>query len=92
MSSLMQQTYRDGTPLKDHEIAHMLIALLMAGQHTSSSSVAWSLLHLADNVAVACVIRSPVRRTLTAFPQRGDLPGAGEAVGEPRRLVPRHHL
>lgn len=48
MSSLMQQKYRDGTPLPDHEIAHILIALLMAGQHTSSSSLAWTVLHLAD--------------------------------------------
>ena len=48
MSSLMQQKYRDGTPLPDHEIAHILIALPMAGQHTSSSSLAWTVLHLAD--------------------------------------------
>ena len=48
MNSLMQQKYRDGTPLLDHEIAHILIALLMAGQHTSSSSLAWSVLHIAD--------------------------------------------
>ncbi len=48
MNSLMQQKYRDGTPLPDHEIAHILIALLMAGQHTSSSSLAWTVLHLAD--------------------------------------------
>nr|AEB00644.1 sterol 14 alpha-demethylase [Ganoderma lucidum]AEB00645.1 sterol 14 alpha-demethylase [Ganoderma lucidum] len=48
MSSLMLQKYRDGTPLPDHEIAHILIALLMAGQHTSSSSLAWTVLHLAD--------------------------------------------
>ncbi|PIL35698.1 cytochrome P450 [Ganoderma sinense ZZ0214-1] len=48
MNSLMQQKYRDGTPLPDHEIAHILIALLMAGQHTSSSSLAWTMLHLAD--------------------------------------------
>ena len=39
MASLMQQRYRDGTPLPDHEIAHILIALLMAVQHTSSSSL-----------------------------------------------------
>ncbi|TFK94047.1 sterol 14 alpha-demethylase [Polyporus arcularius HHB13444] len=48
MASLMKQRYRDGTPLRDHEIAHILIALLMAGQHTSSSSLAWTMLHIAD--------------------------------------------
>ncbi|CCM04255.1 uncharacterized protein FIBRA_06422 [Fibroporia radiculosa] len=53
MASLMRQTYRDGRPVPDHEIAHMMIALLMAGQHTSSSSTAWVLLHLADRPDIA---------------------------------------
>ncbi|KAI0775324.1 cytochrome P450 [Trametes elegans] len=47
MNSLMKQRYRDGTALRDHEIAHIMIALLMAGQHTSSSSLAWVILHIA---------------------------------------------
>ncbi|KAI0926014.1 hypothetical protein AcV5_008593 [Taiwanofungus camphoratus] len=53
MGSLMKQQYRDGRALQDHEIAHILIALLMAGQHTSSSSTSWALLHLADRPDVA---------------------------------------
>ncbi|KAH9838578.1 cytochrome P450 [Rhodofomes roseus] len=53
MSSLMRQTYRDGRSVPDHEIAHMMIALLMAGQHTSSSSTSWVLLHLADRPDIA---------------------------------------
>ncbi|TBU32626.1 lanosterol 14-alpha-demethylase [Dichomitus squalens] len=52
INSLMQQKYRDGTPLLDHEIAHILIALLMAGQHTSSSSIAWTMLHIADRLDI----------------------------------------
>ncbi|KAI0749434.1 lanosterol 14-alpha-demethylase [Daedaleopsis nitida] len=48
MASLTRQRYRNGSPIPDHEIAHILIALLMAGQHTSSSSLAWTMLHLAD--------------------------------------------
>lgn len=55
IAALMQQEYRDGTPLKDHEIAHIMIALLMAGQHTSSASGSWTLLHLAHNREVAYV-------------------------------------
>ncbi|KAG2139201.1 cytochrome P450 [Suillus bovinus] len=50
ISALMDQKYRDGRPLRDHEIAHIMIALLMAGQHTSSASGSWTLLHLAHNV------------------------------------------
>ena len=49
MASLMQQQYRSGRTLGEREIAHIMIALLMAGQHTSSTTSAWILLHLADN-------------------------------------------
>lgn len=45
--NLMSCVYKDGTPAPDHEIAHMMIALLMAGQHSSSSTSAWIILRLA---------------------------------------------
>jgi cytochrome P450 len=44
--NLMNQQYKDGRPTTDTEVAHMMIALLMAGQHTSMATSAWSLLHL----------------------------------------------
>ncbi|KAL6299285.1 cytochrome P450 [Sparassis latifolia] len=53
MSSLAKQHYRSGRALKDHEIAHIMIALLMAGQHTSSASGTWAILRLAANPDVA---------------------------------------
>ncbi|KAI5299388.1 hypothetical protein KEM56_003284 [Ascosphaera pollenicola] len=46
--NLMSCTYKDGTPLSDAEIAHMMIALLMAGQHSSASSGSWIVLRLAS--------------------------------------------
>lgn len=49
ISALISQKYRNGRELPDHEIAHIMIALLMAGQHTSSATGSWALLHLADN-------------------------------------------
>ncbi|EJD49065.1 lanosterol 14-alpha-demethylase [Auricularia subglabra TFB-10046 SS5] len=49
MASLMGQSYKDGTPLSERDIAHLLIALLMAGQHTSSATSSWMLLHVANN-------------------------------------------
>jgi sterol 14-demethylase len=55
IAALMQQTYRDGRPLNDSEMAHIMIALLMAGQHTSSTTASWILLHLAANPDVAYV-------------------------------------
>lgn len=36
---LMSSRYKDGTPVPDKELAHMMIALLMAGQHSSSSPI-----------------------------------------------------
>ncbi|KAI8306955.1 Eburicol 14-alpha-demethylase [Colletotrichum sp. SAR11_240] len=48
MSHLMNSTYKNGTKVPDHEIAHMMIALLMAGQHSSSSTSSWIMLRLAQ--------------------------------------------
>lgn len=46
--SLMQSSYKDGTPMPDHEIAHLMIGLLMAGQHSSSVTSSWIMLRLAS--------------------------------------------
>lgn len=46
--NLMNCTYKDGTPVPDKEVAHMMIALLMAGQHSSSSTSSWIFLRLAS--------------------------------------------
>lgn len=45
--NLMSSVYKDGTPVSDQEVAHMMIALLMAGQHSSSSIASWTMAHLA---------------------------------------------
>lgn len=55
LQALQGCEYRDGVALTDRDIAHMMIALLMAGQHTSSATSAWTLLHLADRPDVWCV-------------------------------------
>ena len=49
MKHLMNSTYKNGVKVPDHEIAHMMIALLMAGQHSSSSTSSWIMLRLAQN-------------------------------------------
>lgn len=46
--NLMNCTYKNGTPVPDREVAHMMIALLMAGQHSSSSTITWTFLRLAS--------------------------------------------
>ena len=46
--NLMSSSYKDGRPVPVNEIAHMMIALLMAGQHSSSSTSSWIVLRLAS--------------------------------------------
>lgn len=48
MYHLMNSTYKNGVKVPDHEVAHMMIALLMAGQHSSSSTSSWIMVRLAS--------------------------------------------
>uniref|UniRef100_A0A5F8GI72 Lanosterol 14-alpha demethylase n=1 Tax=Monodelphis domestica TaxID=13616 RepID=A0A5F8GI72_MONDO len=41
LQTLLDSTYKDGHSLTDDEIAGLLIGLLLAGQHTSSTTSAW---------------------------------------------------
>ncbi|PWN51857.1 cytochrome P450 [Violaceomyces palustris] len=52
IAALMEQTYKNGRSISDIEIAHMMIALLMAGQHTSSATGSWAMLRLASKPAI----------------------------------------
>ncbi|GAA5869659.1 hypothetical protein JCM8547_005099 [Rhodosporidiobolus lusitaniae] len=52
LTALQNQQYKDGTPLTDKQIAHILIALLMGGQHTSAATGAWAMLRLAEDSAL----------------------------------------
>ena len=47
ISNLMRCSYKNGMPIPDKEIAHMMITILMAGQHSSSAISAWVMLRLA---------------------------------------------
>ncbi|VUC22461.1 unnamed protein product [Clonostachys rosea] len=46
--NLLNCKYKDGTPIPDKEIAHMMITMLLGGQHSSASSSSWMLLHIAS--------------------------------------------
>lgn len=46
---LKNSIYRDGTRMTDREIANLMIGVLMGGQHTSSATSSWFLLHLGEN-------------------------------------------
>ena len=62
--NLMSCSYKDGTPVPDQEIAHMMIALLMAGQHSSSSSSAWIILRLATRPGIQEELLAEQKRVL----------------------------
>ena len=64
--SLMNQEYKDGRPLSDIEIAHIMIALLMAGQHTSSSTSSYALLRLGQNPHLIEALLEEQRQVLGA--------------------------
>lgn len=53
LAALSNQTYRNGRTLPDVEIAHIMLALLLAGHHTSSTTGSWALLHLASRPDIA---------------------------------------
>jgi sterol 14-demethylase len=49
IQTLMECQYKDGTPVPDDQIVGMMIALLLAGQHTSNVTGAWTGVHLLQN-------------------------------------------
>ncbi|PGH16994.1 hypothetical protein AJ79_01378 [Helicocarpus griseus UAMH5409] len=52
IGNLMSCTYKNGQSIPDKEIAHIMITLLMAGQHSSSSISSWIMLRLASQPAM----------------------------------------
>ncbi|KAI9839661.1 MAG: Sterol 14-alpha demethylase [Sarea resinae] len=64
--NLMGCSYKDGTPLSDREIAHMMIALLMAGQHSSAATSSWIMLRLASRPDIVEELYQEQKRVLGA--------------------------
>lgn len=49
LQSFMEQKYKDGRSMSNAELAGMMIAMLFAGQHTSSVTSSWTGLFLLNN-------------------------------------------
>ena len=62
--NLMSCKYKGDKQIPDKEVAHMMIALLMAGQHSSSSTVTWILLRLASRPDIAEELLEEQKRVL----------------------------
>ncbi|PVV01034.1 hypothetical protein BB560_004566 [Smittium megazygosporum] len=48
LNVFMSYVYKNGEHLTNVQITNMMIAILMAGQHTSSAAITWSLFNLAN--------------------------------------------
>lgn len=48
LAGLLGAVYRDGTRMSQHEVCGMIVAAMFAGQHTSTITATWSMLHLID--------------------------------------------
>jgi sterol 14-demethylase len=46
LNALSKAVYRDGTPMSLHEVCGMIVAAMFAGQHTSTITTLWTILHL----------------------------------------------
>ncbi|KDQ19313.1 hypothetical protein BOTBODRAFT_27902 [Botryobasidium botryosum FD-172 SS1] len=100
LAALAEQRYKNGRKLSKREIAHIMIALLMAGQHTSSATSSWALLHLASRPdVVQAVYDEQVKhfsngdgsfRALT-YEELRELPILDSVIRETLRMHPPIH-
>ena len=51
LQALLDASYKDGDELTPHEITGILVAIMMAGHHTSAGTAAWTILELIRNPA-----------------------------------------
>ena len=93
--NLMTSVYKDGTPVPDTETAHMMIGLLMAGQHSSSVTSSWIMLHLAAQPEIMEELYQEQLRILgddaLTYENVQSLPLAMHVICETLRLHPPIH-
>ena len=93
--NLMNSVYKDGTPVPDTETAHLMIGLLMAGQHSSSVTSSWMMLHLAAHPEIMEELYQEQVRILgdkaLTYDNVQELPLAMHVIRETLRLHPSIH-
>src|SRR4051812_38215277 len=94
IQALIEQSYRDGTPLPDNHIAHMLIAVLFGGQHTSATTSTWAILEMARKPELVRALREEQNQVLGSLSEPFDydslknLPLLEAVIRETLRLHP----
>ncbi|KAI8928207.1 cytochrome P450 [Entophlyctis helioformis] len=68
MQSLMDAKYRDGSVMSDNAISHLMIATLMGGQHTSSTTSSWIFFELARRPDIIEALIREQSQVLTGKP------------------------
>lgn len=95
--NLMECKYKDGTPMPDTEIAHLMIGLLMAGQHSSSVTSSWIMLHLAEQPEMMEELYQEQLHALgdstrpLTYDDLGELPLIKHVIRETLRIHPPIH-
>jgi sterol 14alpha-demethylase len=70
LTGLMNAVYRDGTPMSPHEVCGMIVAAMFAGQHTSTITTTWTMLHLMQSNNKKCL--DQVMEEISEFPDNLD--------------------
>ncbi|TPX35246.1 hypothetical protein SmJEL517_g02250 [Synchytrium microbalum] len=68
LQAIMDSTYKTGEKMSDNAIANFMIAILMAGQHTSSTTTTWTLLYIASDPQLQKALLEEQSRVLTGKP------------------------
>ncbi|CDK29647.1 unnamed protein product [Kuraishia capsulata CBS 1993] len=90
-------TYKDGTKMTDRELAHLLIGVLMGGQHTSASTSAWFLLHLGERPDLQQELAEEIEKVLQGreleYDDLQNMPLVNNIIKETLRLhMPLHSI
>ncbi|MAQ16330.1 MAG: cytochrome P450 [Sandaracinus sp.] len=70
LQALLDAEYKDGEGLSPHEITGILIAIMMAGHHTSAGTATWTILELIRRPECLAKVRAEVD---AAFAAEGEL-------------------
>ena len=94
LQSFMEQKYKDGRKLKVEELAGMMIAMLFAGQHTSSVTSSWTGLFLFNNPKIMAKVMEEQRENIKKYGEDltydslSDLPYLHACIMEALRIHP----
>ncbi|ODV86061.1 hypothetical protein CANARDRAFT_7422 [[Candida] arabinofermentans NRRL YB-2248] len=95
---MKNSTYKDGTSMTDREIANLLIGVLMGGQHTSSSTSSWYLLHLGEKPELQEELYNEIKSVLgdrkeVTYEDLQNLPLVNNTIKETLRMhMPLHSI